>query len=574
MKKYLLLAFPFLATIASAQFSNNPAVNAIVRDSAGIEEAVPICGLNPLFGKTFVSWFNQNGSGSYDFSMNTMDGNGNLLLSSSGFTVSNYPQNSAIYVYDTKVDHTNAMVTAFQDERSGQLDVVAYRMDSAGNFMYGNAGVTLFDSAATGGIAPHVGILAANDAVIAWIAQGSPKSWISFQRLTPSGSRVWSSVHRIIDSTNTVSYSRPQIVPMKNEDFFLLYIRQSGSFFPPVSTMFMQRYNSAGNAVWPSPVQISSKTIGFASYPSVVPDENNGAYIAFATSNPVVSSFNDVYVQHIDENGTLWSVDGTEACTSSTTQRMSPTIRFENGMIHPMVLIKETDGAQGSAGVTVQSFDSTGNRLLGPNGFSVTPITAAYDEAYDMRSSGNGMIIIYAEGGFGNNQLFATKIDFTGAPMWTPITLSVSTVASNKLRVQLTPVFGVAGSEQTIAVWEDERIGRGVYTQNINVDGTLGITTNILNPFYNKTDISIYPNPSASNQFLRIVSDETEFILISLYDATGRLLATSKNNELLDGVNQFSLSTIFPNTKIIAGIYSVSINGKNRSNRIQFVKEG
>lgn len=571
MKRSLLLAAIVCSSSAFGQFTNNDAVNSIVRDSAGPEEVVPICGLNPADGTTFVSWFNQNNQGSYDFSMNALDGNGNYFLTPSGLTVSNYPQGSAIFVYDTKVDHDNKMVTAFQDERSGILDIVAYRMDQSGNFLWGNAGISLTDSAASGGIAPHVGILPNNDAIIAWIAQGSPKSWISFKRINTGGTMPWSGIKRIIDSTGTVAYSRPQMIPMLNDDFFLLYIEQSGNFFPPVSRMFMQRYNPAGDPVWANPVLISTKTTGFVDYPSAVPDAKNGAYIAFATGNPTNPAFNDVYVQHIDENGNLWSVDGTEAGTSSTVQRMSPTIRFENGMTQPMVVYKETDAGQGNAGVTIQAFDSTGATTLGADGIAITPIMGLYDEPYDMRSTGDGMIILYGAGPFGNNQMLATKINYSGTSMWSPATLTVSSVASNKSRGQLTPVFGPSGFEQTVAVWEDDRLDVGVYCQNINSDGTLGISTNITNPTRNTFTASVFPNPAHDNQKLVIESLKEENAVITLFDANGRDLFGSKPFKLQVGTNEISLQNVLSTSKLSAGTYSLSIKGEKNTAKIQLV---
>lgn len=570
MKKNLFFALLLLASTAFGQFSNDPAVNTIVRDSAGPEEVVPICALNPLYGTTFVSWFNQNASASYDFSMQAMDHTGFQLLPASGLTVSNYPQSSAIFVYDTKVDHENNMVTAFQDERSGVLDIVAYRVDELGNFNYGNAGISLKDSAASGGIAPNVGILANNDAVIAWIAAGNPKDWISFQRISPAGVSIFTTPKRIIDSSGVASYSRPQVVPMLNDDFLILYIEQTGSGLP-ASKMFMQRFDAAGNSVWPLPVQISSKLIGFAAYPSVVPDGNNGAFIAYSSGNPTNPSYNDVYVQHIDENGTLWSIDGTEACTSTLTQRMSPKIRFENGMTNAMVLIKETDGSQGSAGVTVQSFDSIGNRLLGPDGVAVTPITAAYDEPYDMRMTSDGMIILYAQGLFGNQQLYATKIDLNGVQMWTPATVTISSVTSNKSRAQLTPAYNGPSSETVIAVWEDDRQDVGIYTQNINNDGTIGIITNISVLSFSGSAATVFPNPSTDLQNLRINSTSSVLVKINLYDVTGKLISNSDNRQIISGSNEFTFEELFGNMKLSPGIYTLKITGINISVNTKFV---
>ena len=570
MKRNLLLALLLATSTVFGQFSNDPAVNAVVRDSSGPEEVVPICALNPLFGTTYVSWFNQNASSSYDFSMQAMDEMGYQLLPSSGLTVSNYPQSSAIFVYDTKVDHENNMVSAFQDERSGLLDIVAYRVDVLGNFNYGNAGISLTDSAASGGIAPNVGILANNDAVIAWIASGNPKDWISFQKISPAGITAYSSPKRIIDSTNVASYSRPQVVSMLNDDFMILYIEQTGSGLP-ASKMFMQRFNAAGNSVWTAPVQISSKLIGFAAYPSIVPDGNNGAYIAYSSGNPTNPSFNDVYVQHIDENGVLWSVDGTEACTSTLTQRMSPKVRIENGMTNPMVLIKETDGSQGSAGVTVQSFDSVGNRLLGPDGVAVTPITAAYDEPYDMRKTSDGMIILYAEGLFGNQQLYATKIDMNGSPLWTPANVTLSSVASNKSRAQLTPAYISPTIESVIAVWEDDRQDVGIYTQNINNDGTIGIITNVSALSASGSAAIVFPNPSTDVQSLLINSTASDLVKINLYDVTGKLISNSDNQQIISGSNEFTFEELFGNTKLSPGVYTIRISGTRISENAKFV---
>ena len=570
MKRNLLSALLLVTTTVFGQFSNDPAINAIVRDSAGPEEVVPICALNPQYGTAYVSWFNQNAVSSYDFSMQAMNEMGTKLLPASGLTVSNYPQSSAIFVYDTKVDHENNMVSAFQDERSGVLDIVAYRIDVAGNFNYGNAGISLTDSAASGGIAPNVGILANNDAVVAWIADGLPKSWISFQKISPAGITAFSSPKRIIDSTGVAGYSRPQVVPTLSDDFMILYIEQTGSGLP-ASKMFMQRFDAAGNPVWSSPVQISSKLIGFAAYPSVVPDGNNGAYIAYSSGNPTNPSYNDVYVQHIDESGTLWSVDGTEACTSTLTQRMSPEIRFENGMTNPMVLIKETDGSQGSAGVTVQSFDNTGNRLLGPDGIAVAPISATYYEAYDMRKTSDGMIILYSEGLSGNQQLHATKIDMNGTPIWTPTSVTISSVTSNKSRAQLTPAYISPSAESVIAVWEDDRQDVGIYTQNINNDGTIGILTNVTSLQGESSMASVFPNPSAEVQSLRLNSNVNDLVKISLFDISGKLISTANDKQVFSGLNDFSFEELFGRTKISPGVYSIKITGIRTSENTKFV---
>ncbi|MFM8433061.1 MAG: hypothetical protein ACKOA1_09715, partial [Bacteroidota bacterium] len=474
MKRLLLPALTLFVSTCIAQFTSTLNLNTVVSDAPVIEEAVPIAAGSG--GNTMVTYFKQNPLGNpYDFYLQTLDENGNYLIGPNGAVVSNYPQNTAIFKYDMKADNEGNIVAAFQDERSGALDVVAYRVTPGGSSVWGPAGVACYDPAASGGIAPGVGILSSNDAIVAWSADGSPKDWISIQRITPLGVPVYATPVRIIDSTNLASYSRPQVVPMQNGDFMVLYVRQTGNFFPYTNTMFMRRYDIGGQPVWAQPVQVSTNTITFFDYPSVIPDGNNGAYVAFASGNPLNTALIDTWVQHIDQNGNLWSATGTAAVSGVASQRMSPKIRFEGSMPHPVVLIKETDPGQSYSAVTIQAFDTTtGAALWTPSGVSVTTLGNDYDEPFDLRDICGNMMIAFTRANATGADLYATKVDYNGAAMW-PSPLSVlSNATGNKFRVQLTPSYSSQGISQVVAVWEDERNGRGVYAQNIACDGSTG----------------------------------------------------------------------------------------------------
>lgn len=567
MKKTLTLCGLLYSFVAVAQFTTNTAINTTVRDTATFEEAVPIVALAGD-NTTAISYFNGTASNPYDFSMQSLDPTGNLGFPY-GFTISSYPQNSAIFTYDMKGTPQNDIVAAFQDERTGSLNVVAYRMGMNGVFKWGTAGVQLIDSGAiNGGIAPNVGVLSNNDAVVAWIADGSPKDWVAFQKISPTGQPAWTSPHRIIDSTFTASQSRPQVIPTNTDDFFIYYVRQTG-FFPPITNMYMQRFDASGQPVWANPVHLSSKTINSFNDPSIVPDGNNGAYIAYTTSNPTIPSFNDVYVQHIDFNGNLWSADGTEACTGTNTQRMSPTMRYSPTMPHPVVLMKETDSGQGSAGATIQSFDAvTGAALLGANGVAVTQITASYDEPYDIQELCGNWVILYAEGSFGNNTMYATKVDTNGIAQWTPASIVLSSVASNKLRGQLTPQISVTSGgstfRQVVAVWEDERNGRGVYAQNIDCDGNLGQIINSVNGLVKQErSAMVFPNPSSSQHQLQVYSESIEHVNMRMVDVSGRTVAFNPDVLLVNGMNELQLGAVFHTTSFATGVYTLQISGKS-----------
>ena len=572
MKKLLLPVLFLLSFIAQAQFTTNVNSNTTVSDDPTAEEAVPIA-VQGNAGKTIVTYFNTNSGGTYNLSMQTLDQNGYALLGTTGSTISAYPQNTFVTTYDTKVDGEGSIITAFTDIRTGNGDVTGYRMTDAGAFSWGPAGVALNDPLAAGGIAPNVGILTNGDAVISWTADGTPKDWVCFQRISQLGVTAYASPMRIIDSTFTATYTQSQVVPMQNGDFMIFYTKQTG-FFPPICNMYMQRFDLSGQPVWAQAVHISTKTISAFAAPSIIADGNNGAYIAFSSSSPSGTIQNDVYLQHIDENGVLWSAMGTEACTGVNSQRLSPTVCFENGMPYPVVLMKETDLGQSSAGVTIQAFDpASGNALWAPNGIAVTPITASYDEPYDIRSLCGGLVILYAEGLTGNNTMYATKVDYNGAPLWTPATVMLSSIASNKLRGQLTPEYtDVNGQPQVVAVWEDERNGRGIYAQNIACDGTIGPQFLAgINSFNSKNNsVDVYPNPG-SHQTLRVFSKENGSASIILKDMAGRNVGTIEKIALSSGWNTFELDAIVGKDVISQGVYMLQLNGPFISSQTKLI---
>lgn len=518
MKKSLL-ALLFLTGSASAQWTSDPSLNTIVHDDAGLEEVVPLTtpGDN---GSTIISWFAANSSGNYDFKMQKLDVDGYGQWGATGKFISTYPQNSALFRYDLTSDLFGNSVVAFQDMRLGILSVFAYRLGANGTLGWNANGIPCFDSLSTGGIAPDVAIApGSGNAFVAWNADDGNDRWISIQCIAPNGSFIWGNTPlRIKDSTGVVNYSRPQVVPMAGtDDFLVFYVQETGNF-PFTSTMFVQRYTAAGVAVWSNAVQVSTKTIPWVHYPSVIRDDADGLYIGFNTSNPVMSTMNDVYVQHIDANGNLWNATGFEASTSTTTHKELVALRANMAPGVHWLLMKELDSNQGQAGVTVQKFDNTGTMLLGANGASVTPISATYDEPWDMQEVTNGYIIAYANGSFGNQELRAIRIDDNGATVW-PSHVVMSNVASSKGDGSMLRFH----SNNVVVVWDDERQDRGVYAQNIDIDGNLGVLTAI-EASTQTPELQVAPIPLTTASNILLPQNSKLEQRLELFDMLGRPL--------------------------------------------------
>lgn len=182
--------------------------------------------------------------------------------------------------------------------------------------------------------------------------------------------------------------------------------------------------------------------------------------------------------------------------------------------------------------------------------------------------------MLYGEGGFGNNVMTAIKTDYTGNPTWPGTTVTLSSVPSNKLRGQLTPEIAVGPTAEVVAIWEDERNGRGIYAQNIWCDGTLGPNSVGITPV-SSLDFSagVYPNPSAGDATLRIQAIHKTSVRISLYDATGRLVMSENDLRLTSGLNEVRLSELTGFVQPVAGVYHLSVTSESGTSDLQWIVE-
>ena len=153
------------------------------------------------------------GRSNLDLHMQLIDSNGYKLWAPEGIVVSNFPQTTSTSTYDLKVDNEGNAIVAFQDERTGSLQIVAYKINATGNFIWGNSGLSLIDSTSVQGIAPSIAITANDDVYIAWNAEDTAISWIACQRISSAGVIQWNNPYRQKDSLASLDFSNPRLIP-------------------------------------------------------------------------------------------------------------------------------------------------------------------------------------------------------------------------------------------------------------------------------------------------------------------------------------------------------------------------
>jgi len=461
LKPLLLSATLALALPAQAQWTSDILLNTPVQDATGTSEEVPLSAPGPA-GGTWVSWFATNPATNYTMHLQLLDRNGNKLLGPNGVLVSNQAQSTATFRYDLKSDADGNALLAFQDERSGAMQCVIYKVSPTGQQLWGANGIALIDPLANSGLAPTIGVLASGNVVVAWNSTSTTgRPAVAWQKFSPTGTPAWPAPQRIVDAT--ASSERAVPVPATGDEFIMHFVRRAG-FGLGVSTYFAQRFDAAGTAVWAAPVQVSTKTTGFAYFAEPVSDGAGGYFLAFNTGNPANAALGDVYVQHVSATGALWNPEGVEVITGTATARFEGKLQYVAAQNQLYVGLNATNSSQSDSGIYFQSLDpATGNRLLTNAGVNVMPVSSRYYAVQALRDTGTGLIVIYSENTtILERWLTSTKVTYTGGTNAFPTgsgIIALSNVPSEKQDYSVSPY----ASNQLVVVWSDSRLDGGIY---------------------------------------------------------------------------------------------------------------
>ncbi len=445
--------------VATAQWTT-PNVNTRVSGAGSVEAATPMSAPGPD-GSTYITWF--EGASDYRLMMQRLDADGVALWDAGGIVVSDEPQNSALFRFDFTSDNAGNAIVAFQDERNGDLDVVAYRVAPDGAMLWGD-GIALTTPGSTG-LAPVIGVLSDDRVVIAWTTDRSP-STVAYRILPASGIPAAEDPEEISGVGNC---GRPKVVPNSDGGFWIQYAEQQGSFLNP-ATMYATRFASDGTPLLNS--QVSSRTISGFYFPAPISDGHDGLYIAFNSGNAANASLTDVYLQRMREDGSTWSEPGTAVETGATTNRYAnntaPALLSDDQGL--MIAYSRKNTSQSEGAIHLQRFDTAGTALLGANGVSVVASSAALPEPFGTVPAIDGACFAYSSGGFNSETISAVIV--AGAGDVYPIT--VASTPSSIDDAILLPFQGA----QAVIVWQDSRFGGSVLAQPIVVPTTAGISEN------------------------------------------------------------------------------------------------
>jgi len=465
MKTFILfLVSVILSSTSFSQWSTNPADNTGLATSSG-DQVIPKLATSDD-GTTYVSWFSAE-NGNYNVRLQKLDVYGNRLWDEEGLLISSNESMTWLTDWDMAIDQYDFAILTFQDIRTGNNNIYAYRISPDGEFVWGDDGIALSDNEAFEA-APKVCVTNTGDAVFAW----SSDDMIIMQKVAPDGTLLWGDNGITLSGSNT--YSWPQLLSVGDNDVIMKYFEDSGPTWAPTRHVFAMRFDADGNNVWNQPAVISNAG-GISAWTQIFPfinDGNDGFFIAWHDDrdNDMKAS---IFVQHISSGGqVLFTANGIEASLNSTMNHFYANLAFPEGDSDIFVYWNEMDADQNQRGIYGQKISLTGERLWTDNGKAIIDVSTVNVYPVAAGTVQEDMIVFYEEYFDAvSSSIKAMRLDQDGNFTWEGDKITISSVQSEKIHTDI----GCLHNGQWLLAWEDTRnTDTDIYGQNIQPDGTLG----------------------------------------------------------------------------------------------------
>ncbi len=364
------------------------------------------------------------------------------------------------------LDGTGGIILAWDDLRSGYYQIYAQRIDLTGAVQWAANGIAICTTSYTQQ-SPKLCRDGVGGVILTWQDQRSGDYDIYAQRIDATGTVQWAANGTAI-CTASYAQQSPQICSDGVGGAILMWQDQrSGDY-----DIYAQRIDAIGAMQW----TVNGTTICTASYaqqsPQICSDGVGGAILSWRDSRNGIND--DIYTQRVGPAGhsdfpkvSDWVDNGTAICTVSNAQYETTLCNDGAGG----VILTWQDNRSGSTlDIYAQRVDLTGTAQWAANGIAICT-AIDYQEKPILCSDGvGGVIITWQDQRNGNYDIYAQRIDATGSVLWAADGVPICTAKNDQLNPQICS-DGMGGA---ILIWEDERSGDcDIYAQRIDAIGTI-----------------------------------------------------------------------------------------------------
>jgi hypothetical protein len=302
----------------------------------------------------------------------------------------------------------------------------------------------------------------AGGAIITWEdARGADRD-VYAQRVDVTGTVLWTA-DGVLLCTAPANQVAPKLVPDGAGGAVIVWMDYRNDTWADI---YAQRVDASGGLLWGSEGVAICTAASLQYAPDLVSDNASGAIIAWRDQRG--GEFFDIYAQRVDASGAvLWGPDGTPVSTAPGDQDGQQLIADGSG--GAIIVWADLDFEDG--GIYAQRVNASGAGQWGGGGVAICTEGSGQHEPQLVSDGAGGAIIAWID--YRNDiytDVYAQRVDASGAVHWTSDGVAVCTAAQTQEDQQLAP----DGEGGTIIVWMDRRAGSGdenIYAQRMSVGG-------------------------------------------------------------------------------------------------------
>jgi hypothetical protein len=543
MQKALLVMFLLVSFVVSAQWNTNPAINTpicIAAKSQNNTHAVP-----DTKGGAVTVWDDNRNSvtASTDIYAQRVKNNGFGKWTTNGVAVcSNAFTQKAVAITGSGIDGSS--IVTWEDNRAGNNDIYAQKIDSSGNVLWTVDGVAIC-SKATSQKNPKLISDNAGGAIIVWEDSVNFYWDIYAQRISSTGTLLWTTGGVAVCAAPNIQINPKIDVDDLDGAVITWQDKRNNTDYD----IYAQRLNSSGTAQWTANGVVVCNSVGVQNNPRIEPDGSNGALISWIDKR--VGTDYDIYAQRIGASGTaMWVSNGVAVCSAANNQTAQDMKYLgSNG-----VVIAWKDDRNGKFDIYTQQLNLSGVVQLTANGVLLSNPSSIKSINPNTISDGlGGSIIAWQDSTAAGFDIYSQKLSSLGNIQWTAGGVAISTASDD----QINPTQVTDGNGGAIYAWEDRRNGVDyeIYAHHIYSIGNANAVKEIMT---NKLVATMYPNPVSNNSVIEITNNTQQGNWeLFIFDVYGKQV----KHQLLHSDEKFNLNT----TELTSGVYFYSIELADKS---------
>ena len=469
-KRFLVLLMLFVLVQLTAQWSDDTELNTAVCTDSDVQFTSSV--MSDGSGGMFIVWTNKYTN--RDIYFQHVNNAGYYQGSSSGILVCNDADNSELATICD--DGNDGVIICWQDDRNSatDLDIYAQRFDSNGTAQWTANGKSICNE--TGYQRSVTTISDGNGgAILAWRDNRNGNYDVYAQRIDSDGNSVWTADLLLSLSTVTDHDGVPTITTDGAGGAIVSWRRDN-------NYIYVQRIDAAGNLLWdgsthdpanitPVVIIVGNAISNASADPTIISDGNNGAYLTARIHGPN----GNIYLQRIFNDGSTWTNGVNISNTGGTSVSNTPIIIQDQSSY---IFIAWEDYRNGStADIYVQKINSLGTLQWTSTGVELC-VAANNQIVTGITSDGaEGVIISWDDQRDGGDyNIYSQHVNSSGTVQWTVDGKIICDNSANQSGSKMVTNNDNGG----IICWNDSRTDASdIYVQCLLENGVMPVSLEV-----------------------------------------------------------------------------------------------